>query len=379
MCGAPLNKDQLHLDELCNDCAAASSSQIAGEVPTSAGAATPFDLTPITQPEVPPDPDHPRWGPLSGVSVWLASVTTIIVIPIVAVIAWYLIQSARGAPLPNLAAKEELIEWLKSPNLLLVQVLSTIVAHAITLAICWAVVTKLGRRQFWASLGWNWAGHSKAGLNLMLLGMAIGFGPLLIAILARLISPHLGVIPLERLYPIAFLATAIGLAMAWRKLQPASITSEEQVSPLWYWVVFSGCVIVTLLGVTQVLSRFLPQSEENSFTELLKSSRQVRIAIAVLATFTAPLVEETVYRGILFSGLRKNLGLIATVLLVTVMFAGVHVLQYLGAWVSVAGLTLLSLALTVIRARTKSILPCVLIHTLNNAFFSVIILLNKAS
>lgn len=130
---------------------------------------------------------------------------------------------------------------------------------------------------------------------------------------------------------------------------------------------------------TQVLSRFLPQSEENSFTDLLKSSMRVRVAIAVLATFTAPLVEETVYRGVLFSSLRRSLGLVGTVVLVTLMFAGVHVLQYLGAWVTIAGLTLLSLALTLIRARTKSILPCVLIHTVNNAFFAVLILFNKVS
>jgi len=121
----------------------------------------------------------------------------------------------------------------------------------------------------------------------------------------------------------------------------------------------------------------LPQSEENSFTELLKSSAKVRIAIAVLATFTAPVVEEAVYRGVLYSGLRKTFGVAPTVLLVTLMFAGVHVLQYMGAWVSLAGLTLLSLALTLIRARTKSILPCVAIHTVNNAFFAVLIVFNK--
>ena len=39
-----------------------------------------------------------------------------------------------------------MLEWLKSPNLLLVQVLSTILAHAVTIAICWAVVTRLGKR-----------------------------------------------------------------------------------------------------------------------------------------------------------------------------------------------------------------------------------------
>jgi membrane protease YdiL (CAAX protease family) len=307
VCGALINKDQFQSDGLCSECAGASPSQPSAD-PQSIPGATPFESLSLPGEAASPDPDHPQWGPRTGISVWLVSVIAIIVIPIIAVVVWYLIESARGASMPNLADQNELKEYLKSPQLLLVAVLSTIVAHAITIGICWAVVTKLGKRQFWASLGWNWAGHS-----------------------------------------------------------------------FWYWLVFSACVIVALLMATQLLSRFLPQSEENSFTELLRSSRSVRIAIAFLATFTAPLVEETVYRGILFASLRKNLGAVATVVVVTVMFAGVHVLQYQGAWVSIAGLTLLSLVLTVIRARTKSILPSVLIHTLNNAFFSVLILLNKAS
>ncbi|HSB09730.1 MAG TPA: type II CAAX endopeptidase family protein [Blastocatellia bacterium] len=259
-------------------------------------------------PQGPPDPDHPRWGPPTGIGIWLVSVAAIVVLPIIAVFVWYFIQSARGGPVPSLTSREGMLEWLKSPPLLLVQVLSTMVAHAITIAICWGVVTGFGKRPFLETLGWGWAGHS-----------------------------------------------------------------------LWYWVIFSACVLLALLTVTQLLSRFIPQSEDNSFTELLRSSREVRIAIAGLATFTAPLVEETVYRGILFSGLRRYLGFAATVFLVTVMFTGVHVLQYWGAWVSIAGLTMLSLTLTIVRARTRSVLPCVLIHTLNNAFFSVLILMNKAS
>lgn len=306
VCGAVLNKDQFLVNGMCGECAEAGT-QASTAAPPFQDYSQPFGSPGALPQAVPvPDPDHPPWGPGSGVSVWVASVAAIVVIPVIAVIAWFVIQSARGAPLPSLSSSQEMIEWLKSPNLLLVQVLSTIVAHAITIAICWLVVTRMGKRPFWASLGWNWAGHS-----------------------------------------------------------------------IWYWLVFSACVIVGLLLVSQLLARVLPQSEQNSFTELLKSSTRVRIAIAVLATFTAPLVEEAVYRGILYSGFRKIFGVAPTVVVVTVMFAGVHVLQYLGAWVSIAGLTLLSLALTLIRARTRSILPCVAIHTVNNAFFSVLILLNR--
>jgi membrane protease YdiL (CAAX protease family) len=293
VCGAALSHDEFQLNGICRRCASYDVSQTPGE-------AAPAALL--------PDPDHPHWGPGAGIGVWVASVAAIIVIPVLAVIAWYVFQRVRQTPVPSLTSRDELLDWLKSPNLLLVQVLSTILAHAITVAVCWAVVTRLGKRPFWESLGWSWAGRS-----------------------------------------------------------------------VWYWVVFSACVIVALVIVDQGLVKVLPQAEENAFAELLKSSRGVRVSIAALATFTAPIVEETVYRGVLFASVRRYLGLIATVVVITLLFAGVHVLQYWGAWVSVAGLTLLSLVLTVVRARTKSILPCVVIHTLNNAFFSVLILLNKAS
>jgi len=304
-CGLPLSNDEFGSGGVCVRCISLSTTSEPDSAP--AVSSEPFSLAPTVQ-VAPLDPDHPRWGPFAGIAVWLSSVLAIIVIPVLAVFIWYFIQSARSKPLPNIVARDEMLEWLKSPTLLLVQVLSTIVAHLLTIAVCWAVVTRLGKRPFWSSLGWNWAGRS-----------------------------------------------------------------------VWYWLAFSAAVIVAILIASQGLSRVLPQSDTNSFSELLKSSQSVRVAITVLATFTAPLVEETVYRGILFSSLRRYLGLVATVLTVTVMFTGVHVLQYWGAWVSVAGLTLLSFSLTVVRARTKSILPCVLIHTLNNGFVSVLILLNKAS
>jgi len=99
----------------------------------------------------------------------------------------------------------------------------------------------------------------------------------------------------------------------------------------------------------------------------------------VMAIFTAPFVEEVVYRGVLYSALRKHLGQVPTVLVVTIIFGGVHIFQNFGAWVSISGLMLLSLALTTVRAKTKSILPCFFIHTVNNTVASILILITKSS
>jgi hypothetical protein len=63
--------------------------------------------------------------------------------------------------------------------------------------------------------------RSATGLNLMLLGMLLGFGPLLLSILVHTIRPHMGDLPGERFYGITLLAIPIGLAMALIKVKPA--------------------------------------------------------------------------------------------------------------------------------------------------------------
>ena len=299
VCGVALGHDEVEENGLCRGCAGSDVSQPPGEIATDA----PVALL--------PDPDHPHWGPVGGISVWLASVAAIVLIPAIAVVGWYLLQGARGVEVPALTINGELnaefLKWAMSPPLLLVQISSTIVAHAITFALCWMVVSRLGTRPFWQSLGWHLGGRG-----------------------------------------------------------------------IWYWIVFSACLLLGIGLLSQVLSRFISEAQ-SPFDQLLGTSLQVRIAVVILATLTAPTVEEIVYRGILFSSLRNRIGLTGAVITVTLTFAGVHVIQNVGAWVSMSGLALLSLTLTVVRARTKSVLPCIIVHTVNNAVASVLILLNKAS
>lgn len=140
-----------------------------------------------------------------------------------------------------------------------------------------------------------------------------------------------------------------------------------------YWSLVSLGVVASIMIASNFLLRWLPD-RPSPFEEMLRSSPSVRIATVVLAIVGAPLVEEIVYRGVLYSGLRKRLSGTAAVLGVTVIFVAVHVPQYLGAWRSIAGLTLLSLALTIVRARTSSVLPSFLIHLLNNAIASAAIM-----
>jgi|GEM_PF-1227918 membrane-associated protease RseP (regulator of RpoE activity) len=71
--------------------------------------------------------------------------------------------------------------------------------------------------------------RSASGLNLMLLGMLIGFGPVLLSILVHTINPHMGELPGERFYGISLLAIPIGLATALMKLNSAQVNVREVI------------------------------------------------------------------------------------------------------------------------------------------------------
>jgi membrane protease YdiL (CAAX protease family) len=95
--------------------------------------------------------------------------------------------------------------------------------------------------------------------------------------------------------------------------------------------------------------------------------------LAFLAVATAPLVEEMIYRGLLYSALQRVTGRLFAVLIVAGMFAGLHVFQYrqnIGAILSIA---ILSLSLTALRAKTGRLLPCYVIHLIFNGVQSLII------
>jgi uncharacterized protein len=146
-------------------------------------------------------------------------------------------------------------------------------------------------------------------------------------------------------------------------------------SPL-YWLLIAIGIFIAINLANALFVKFLPQ-RESDFEQMLKSGPQVRLAVALLASFSAPLVEEIVYRGVIFGGLRKRFSATTTIIIVTLLFLGVHVPQYAGAWASLAGLMLLSLVLTVVRARSKTLLPCIVIHFINNAVVSLVIVFGK--
>ena len=146
----------------------------------------------------------------------------------------------------------------------------------------------------------------------------------------------------------------------------------------WKWGGFKWwhtiLLVVGIYALMFVLTKVFGQ-QENSLDKFLKSSRYVVFLVAFVATFSAPIVEEVVYRGVLYSAFQKSFGIPIAVVFVTLVFALIHFPQYWGDYSTLIALTTLSLLITMIRVKTNNLLPCILFHFAINAFYSLVLIL----
>ncbi|MFN2406894.1 MAG: lysostaphin resistance A-like protein [Pyrinomonadaceae bacterium] len=173
------------------------------------------------------------------------------------------------------------------------------------------------------------------------------------------------------------------LALVWL------VVTEGRRKPFWEtigfkWPRYTNPVVATLicifvaavlLGVGFVVTSLWGGSK-TQLDLLVESSIPARFATAFVATFTAPLVEELVYRGVLYSAVERALGTAVAIGAVSLLFAGVHVFQYINNVSVITVITLLSFTLTVVRASTGSVLPCFIIHLVFNGIQSLVIALS---
>lgn len=134
----------------------------------------------------------------------------------------------------------------------------------------------------------------------------------------------------------------------------------------WHYCIILGAFFV----VAAVVGSLFPE-QENDLIRILRSSRSAVYIVAFVATFTAPFVEEVVYRGILYSAFQRTFGVPAGFLFVTFLFAVVHVPQYYPSYSTIFLLTLLSVVLTLVRVKAGNLLPCIILHTLFNGLQSI--------
>ncbi|MDH4247355.1 MAG: CPBP family intramembrane metalloprotease [Deltaproteobacteria bacterium] len=85
--------------------------------------------------------------------------------------------------------------------------------------------------------------------------------------------------------------------------------------------------------------------------------------LLVMVVLMAPVLEEVLFRGLLFPALRRRMSFWPAALLVTVLFTALHSVQFLAYLPALAGIAALGLLLAWQRERTGSLWPSILLHT----------------
>ncbi len=146
----------------------------------------------------------------------------------------------------------------------------------------------------------------------------------------------------------------------------------------WEWGGYKwwhSIALLLLVFAVAAVTGLIFGSQDNDLLRILRSSRYMVFLVAFMATFTAPIVEEVVYRGVLYSAFQRTTNVAAAVILVTLVFALVHFPQYWGSTSTLITLTFLSLLLTMIRVKTNNLLPCIVFHFIFNGLQSALLIL----
>jgi len=87
-----------------------------------------------------------------------------------------------------------------------------------------------------------------------------------------------------------------------------------------------------------------------------------------LLGLVSPVFEEIYYRGFMYRALENGIGTGAAATIVTFWFVALHVPQYWPSLGAITSILVLSLATTILRMRTGSIIPGMIAHGVYNVF-----------
>ena len=134
---------------------------------------------------------------------------------------------------------------------------------------------------------------------------------------------------------------------------------------------WSSVGLATLLLLVGASLTYFYKGDETDLEQLIASSNAARFTTAFLAAITAPLVEEVVYRGVLYPAAQRVMGMFWAVIVVSLLFILPHVVQYRQNLAVIAVIATIGFALTIVRARTGRLLPCFVMHAVFNGLQAI--------
>jgi membrane protease YdiL (CAAX protease family) len=132
------------------------------------------------------------------------------------------------------------------------------------------------------------------------------------------------------------------------------------------FVVYFVLLMIVAALVGQLTSVDLEQRQDLGFDNIATSPEKMMAFISLVVL--PPIVEETIFRGFLFGGLRSKLTFAGATTLTSVIFAAPHLLGSNDGllWVAAIDTFILSLVLCYLREKTGALWAPIMVHAIKN-------------
>lgn len=181
--------------------------------------------------------------------------------------------------------------------------------------------------------------------------------------------------------PAQGLAQMAALAWISRRKGQGSLAADFGLSLSWRrsWLIAVGVGLQFAFAIVLIPILSVLEVKEPS-QELIRQARQVDgiayLGVAVSAGLLAPLVEETIFRGLLLRALLRRMQAPAAVLLSALLFGAVHIPDNLSAAAGLPAFTGLGILLGAIAVSTGSLAGPIFLHAGFNLATVALLLLN---
>ena len=164
---------------------------------------------------------------------------------------------------------------------------------------------------------------------------------------------------------IGFVVAALAVARMARR--PTARDFGLVTTPLWRAVGIVLGVYVAFYVVTGIWASLLNLDEQSELPDRLGAddSAAALLAVMFLVCVMAPVAEEFLFRGLLFTSLRASTGLWPAAIITGAVFGAIHVGSSPAGFL--VPLAVFGVGLCLIYAWTRSLYPCVALHAVNNA------------
>jgi uncharacterized protein len=123
-----------------------------------------------------------------------------------------------------------------------------------------------------------------------------------------------------------------------------------------------AAIAVYIIALLPALVFPPPKDHTNLFLEIFKAGGITLVILLVIAVVLAPLLEEVIFRGLLFPALRRLMAFWPAAILTTVLFTGLHFTQTGTYWPAIEGIFICGMVLAWLRERTGTLWASIAFH-----------------